>query len=69
MVQHSPSRSYYSTRNRMHLWRQPYAPRDWKMRDMVRFILKSLWLISFTEKRKEYRAQIQRGMEDSDTLL
>lgn len=68
MVQHSPLRSYYSTRNRMHLWRQPYAPRDWKMRDMVRFILKSLWLVSFTARRKEYRQQIQRGMEDSETL-
>jgi rhamnosyltransferase len=68
MVQHSPLRSYYSTRNRMHLWRQPYAPRDWKMRDMVRFVLKSLWLVSFTARRKEYRQEIQRGMDDSENL-
>lgn len=68
MVQHSPSRSYYSTRNRMHLWRQPYAPRDWKMRDIVRFLLKSVWLIGFTAKRKEYRQQIKRGMVDSEQL-
>ncbi|MDO8907059.1 MAG: glycosyltransferase family 2 protein [Pseudohongiella sp.] len=69
MVHHSPLRSYYSTRNRMHLWRQPYAPRDWKMRDMVRFLLKSLWLISFTKERKKYRQEIQRGMDDAETLL
>lgn len=68
MVQHSPLRSYYSTRNRMHLWRQSYAPRDWKIRDMVRFVLKSLWLVSFTEKRKEYREQIRRGIDDSEAL-
>lgn len=69
MVQHSPLRSYYSTRNRMHLWRQPYAPRDWKIRDKVRFVLKSLWLVCFTANRKEYREQIRRGMRDAETLL
>lgn len=69
MVQHSPLRSYYSTRNRMHLWRQPYAPRDWKMRDKLRFILKSLWLVSFTQNRKQYRQEIRRGIDDSETLL
>lgn len=68
MVQHSPVRSYYSTRNRMHLWRQDYAPRDWKIRDMVRFVLKSVWLIGFTAERKEYRQQIKRGMADSEQL-
>lgn len=68
MVQHSPLRSYYSTRNRMHLWRQSYAPRDWKMRDKVRFVLKSLWLICFTRQRSEYRRQIRRGMRDSEAL-
>jgi rhamnosyltransferase len=69
MVQHSPLRSYYSTRNRMHLWHQPYAPTDWKVRDMIRFVLKSLWLISFTQERKKYRQEIQRGIDDSESLL
>lgn len=69
MVQHSPLRSYYSTRNRMHLWRQPYAPLDWKIRDRVRFVLKSLWSVMFTANRKEYRAQIRRGIKDSEALL
>lgn len=69
MVQHSPLRAYYSTRNRMHLWRQPYAPQDWKMRDKVRFVLKSLWLISFTSQRRQYREQIRRGIDDAKRLV
>lgn len=69
LVQHSPLRSYYSTRNRIHLWRQPYAPFDWKMRDRIRFVLKSLWLVCFTDKRKEYWQQIRRGIQDARTLL
>ncbi|MDP3515732.1 MAG: glycosyltransferase family 2 protein [Pseudohongiella sp.] len=69
MVQHSPLRSYYSTRNRLHLRRQSYVPFDWKLRDSVRFALKSFWLTHFTAKRAEYRQQIQRGIEDAETLL
>ncbi|TFH75756.1 glycosyltransferase family 2 protein [Gammaproteobacteria bacterium LSUCC0112] len=68
MVQHSPLRSYYSTRNRLHLRRQSYAPFDWKVRDSVRFALKSFWLTHFTAKRAEYRQQIQRGIEDAETM-
>ena len=68
LVQHSPLRSYYSTRNRIHLWRQPYAPFDWKMRDRIRFVLKSLWLVCFTDKRKQYWQQIRRGIKDSGAL-
>lgn len=68
LVQHSPLRSYYSTRNRIHLWRQPYAPLDWKMRDRVRFVLKSLWLVFFTSRRREYWQQIRRGIRDSGAL-
>lgn len=69
MVQHSPLRSYYSTRNRLHLRRQSYAPLDWKIRDTLRFALKSFWLIHFTSRRAEYRQQIQRGIEDAEAML
>ena len=68
IVQHSPLRSYYSTRNRMHLWRQPYAPADWKRRDRVRFVLKSLWLLLFSPQRREYWQQIRRGIQDARSL-
>jgi rhamnosyltransferase len=69
MVQHSPLRSYFSTRNRLHLRRQSYAPLDWKIRDTLRFALKSFWLTHFTARRAEYRQQIQRGIDDAEVML
>ncbi|MBC52226.1 MAG: glycosyl transferase family 2 [Gammaproteobacteria bacterium] len=68
MVQHSPLRSYYSTRNRLHLYRQDYAPLNWKLRDSVRFVLKSGWLLLCSAQRREYWRQIRRGMQDAGTL-
>lgn len=68
MVQHSPLRSYYSTRNRLHLYRQDYAPLSWKLRDSVRFALKSLWLLLCSAQRRDYWRQIRRGMQDSGKL-
>lgn len=68
MVQHSPLRSYYSTRNRLHLYRQDYAPLNWKMRDSVRFALKSLWLLLCSSQRRDYWRQIRRGMQDAGKL-
>ena len=68
MVQHSPLRSYYSTRNRLHLYRQDYVPLNWKVRDSVRFVLKSLWLLLCSAQRREYWRQIRRGMRDAGRL-
>lgn len=68
MVQHSPLRSYYSTRNRLHLYRQGYAPLNWKLRDCMRFTLKSLWLLLSSSQRFEYWRQIRRGIRDAGTL-
>lgn len=69
IVQHSPLRSYYSTRNRLHLYRQAYAPLNWKLRDSVRFMLKSLWLLLSSPQRREYWRQIRRGMHDAGKLI
>lgn len=68
MVSHSPLRSYYSTRNRIHLRRQTYAPRDWRWRDSVRFTLKSLWLLLFSAQRRRYFSEIRRGIRDSRNM-
>lgn len=68
MVQHSPVRSYYSTRNRLHLYRQAYAPLSWKLRDSVRFVLKSVWLLVCSGQRRDYWRQIRRGMQDAGKL-
>lgn len=68
LVKHNPLRSYYSTRNRVHLWRQHYAPLDWKLRDMLRFVLKSTWLIVFSGQGRDYWREIRRGLRDSGGL-
>lgn len=68
MVSHSPLRSYYSTRNRIHLWRQPHAPLGWKLRDVPRFSLKALWLLLFSPHRADYWDNIRDGIADSRGL-
>ena len=68
MVSHSPLRAYYSTRNRLHLRRQSYVPLDWKIRDAVRFVMKSAWLLMFDARRREYLDNLRRGYLDSKGL-
>ena len=68
MVNHGPARSYYSTRNRLDLYRQQYTPFNWKWRDCIRFALKSLGLMIFSPQRREYWRNIRRGIADSGSL-
>ncbi|ALO45104.1 glycosyltransferase family 2 protein [Pseudohongiella spirulinae] len=68
MVSHSPLRAYYSTRNRLHLRRQPYAPLDWRIRDLFRLILKSIWVLMFDSRRQEFWQQISRGVRDAGAM-
>jgi len=68
LVKHSPLRSYYSTRNRINLYRQHYAPLDWKLRDVCRFVLKSLVLLLFSSQRVEYWRHIRRGIHDARAM-
>lgn len=68
IVSHSPLRSYYTTRNRLHLYRQPYAPLGWKLRDVMRFVLKSAWLLLFSAQRKAHWQNICKGIADARGL-
>ncbi|MDT8429094.1 MAG: hypothetical protein RQ757_10055 [Pseudomonadales bacterium] len=68
MTWHPPQRSYFTTRNRLHLYRMPYAPLGWKLRDGLRFVLKTLLLLVFSSQRKAYWQQIRRGLADSRKL-
>lgn len=65
VVHHSPLRSYYATRNRLHLRRQPYAPLDWKLRDALRLVVKTAWLLLFCPPRMAYLKQTLRGIRDA----
>ncbi|MBA4265112.1 MAG: hypothetical protein C0453_08525 [Comamonadaceae bacterium] len=68
VVQHSALRFYYSSRNRMHLHRQPHAPRNWKFKDNVRFFLKTSYLLLTSPERRAYWASLRRAMKDAGTL-
>lgn len=65
MAQHNPARTYYSSRNRIHLYKVPYAPWGWKMRDIVRFSIKASWLLLASKERKQYWQYISSGIKDS----
>jgi len=68
IAQHNPSRSYYSSRNRVHLYGASYSPIGWKVRDMVRFLLKTCWLLISSAQRKQYWRHISSGVRDARFL-
>jgi rhamnosyltransferase len=68
MVKHSPLRAYYSTRNRINLYSKSYAPKQWKIRDFFRFLLKCSWLLIFSAERAAYWKNIRRGISDAKAL-
>ena len=68
MAQHNPSRTYYSSRNRTHLYSVKYSPLGWKIRDVVRFGLKTLWLLITSPERKQYWKNIRSGIKDAKSL-
>ena len=59
MAQHNPQRSYFSSRNRVHLYSVDYSPAGWKYRDICRFILKAMWLLITSRDRKNYLKNIR----------
>lgn len=68
MAQHNPSRTYYSSRNRIHLYGMRYSPLGWKLRDMIRFTIKATWLLLSSHDRKLYWQNIRAGIRDAKTL-
>lgn len=68
IAQHKPLRTYYSSRNRIHLYGAPYAPLGWKLRDLPRFALKAAWLLLASRQRAEYARNIWRGVRDANEL-
>jgi rhamnosyltransferase len=68
LARHNPDRTYYSSRNRVHLYRLSYAPLGWRVRDRVRFLLKICWLMLTSPQRKLYWQNISAGIRDSRYL-
>lgn len=69
IAQHNPSRTYYSSRNRVHLYGAKYSPLGWKLRDMIRFTLKATWLLISSPERAQYFRNIRCGIRDAKTLV
>lgn len=68
LAMHNPSRTYYSSRNRTHLYGVKYSPIGWKVRDRIRFALKALWLLLSSPDRKLYWQNIRSGIRDAKTI-
>ena len=68
LAKHNPDRTYYSSRNRVHLYGVSYSPWGWKLRDCGRFLIKACWLILTSPQRRQYWRNITAGIRDSQSL-
>lgn len=65
LIVHSPERLYYMTRNRLLLYRRPYMPLKWKMKDSLRVVAKFTATMVFLAPRREYARMTWRGLRDA----
>jgi rhamnosyltransferase len=65
LVVHSPERLYYMTRNRLLLYRRPYMPLKWKIKDSLRIVAKFTATMVFLAPRREYARMTWRGLRDA----
>lgn len=65
LVVHSPPRIYYMTRNRLLLYRRPYVPLKWKMRDCLRLFAKFVAIMAFIPPRAAYARMTWRAIRDA----
>ena len=65
LIVHSPERLYYMTRNRLLLYRRPYMPLKWKVKDPLRMVAKFAATMLFVAPRREYARMTWRGMRDA----
>ena len=65
---HQPLRYYYMTRNRLFLYRQPYAKWGWLLRDFPKTLLKLVFLTAVSPARGQIFKEHVRGMLDSFKL-
>ena len=65
LVVHSPQRIYYMTRNRFLLYRRPYIPLKWKLKDLLRWLSKFAATMLLLAPRGEYARMTWRGIRDA----
>jgi rhamnosyltransferase len=54
LVVHSPQRLYYMTRNRLLLYRRSYVPLRWKLKDVLRLLVKFAATMALLRPRASY---------------
>jgi rhamnosyltransferase len=67
LVVHSPERVYYMTRNRFLLYRRPYMPLKWKLKDLLRWLAKFSATLLLISPRLEYARMTLRAIRDALT--
>jgi rhamnosyltransferase len=65
LVVHSPRRVYYMTRNRLLLYRRPYMPLKWKLKDALRAAAKFVATVLLVPPRLEYAKMTLRAIRDA----
>lgn len=58
----SPERSFYTSRNRVRLYRRAHVPLAWKLCDVPRFAAKTLWLLALSPERWRYLGHSLKGV-------
>jgi rhamnosyltransferase len=65
LVVHSPERVYYMTRNRFLLYRRPYMPLKWKLKDLLRWMAKFSATMMLIAPRGQYARMTLRAIRDA----
>jgi len=65
LVVHSPERIYYMTRNRFLLYKRPYMPLKWKLKDLLRWMAKFTATVLLIAPRVEYVRMTTRAIRDA----
>ena len=65
LVVHSPERIYYMTRNRFLLYRRPYMPLKWKLKDLLRWLSKFAATMLLLAPRGEYARMTWWAIRDA----
>lgn len=61
---HSPLRIYFITRNRLLLYRMPHVPRNWKLADFPRMVMKIMLFGLLVAPRRRYLSAALAGIID-----
>jgi rhamnosyltransferase len=67
LVVHSPLRIYYMTRNRILLYSRSYMPLKWKLKDVLRMLVKFSMTMLLIGPRLEYLRMTIRAIRDAIT--